>query len=412
MTKEVTMPRLSETMPNGKILVWYKKVDDQVKKGEVIAEVETDKANMEIEAVDSGVISEILISEGQEANVGEPIAILNGKKEQAPQKEEKPAPKKAEEKPEKPKEEFKEEKPEPEKIEKEEKPLKRTPQEKPSEVKASLLVRELAEKLNVDLSKIKGTGPEGQIKKSDVFMASEKSGKRAEIDIEDTAPGEHQNLTRIRETIAHRMTYSKQNIPHYYVTNEINADKLVEYYEKVRQKTEGISYNDVFLKAIALVLRQFPKLNASFKHDYIDLKQEINIGMAFATEKGLLVPVIHNCDQKSLEEIHNTTKIIKDRVKNDKLKQEDMSGSTFTVSNLGMHNVKQFTAIINPPQSAGLAIGTIMKVPIVKNNEITIGHTVNITLSADHRVMDGADGALFMKDLKNILENPEEIEQV
>lgn len=408
MSKEVTMPRLSETMPHGKILVWYKKPDDLVNKGEIIAEVETDKANMEIEAVDSGILSEILVYEGETAKVGDPIAILNHEKEPQIQKKEI----KKEEKPKAEKiEEFKETKEEmtPGKFEKLE--LKKK-EEKPLEAKASLLARELAEQLNIDLSKIKGTGPEGQVKKSDIINAAENNGKKQEIQPEDTITGEKQPLTRIRSTIAKRMTYSKQNTPHFYVTVEVDADKLIEYYNNLRQKIDGITYNDIFIKAIALILKEYPKLNSSFKDDYVDLKKEINIGIALASENGLLVPVIHDPGNKSLNEIHNSTASIKSRVKNNKLKPEDMTGGTFTVSNMGMYGVKEFKAIINPPESAGLAIGSIMKTPVVRDCEVKAGNTVNISLSGDHRVMDGADGARFMKDLKNILENPEKIEQV
>jgi len=386
MTKEITMPRLSETMPDGKIVVWYKKPDDEVKKGEVIAEVETDKANMEIEAVDSGILSEILVPEGGVAKVGEPIAILDGKK--PPERERK--------------QEFKE----PEKAEEPhntdsppEKPQKHR-QEKTSEGRASIIIRQLAEQSGVDLSKVKGTGPDGQIKKSDVLMAADKKETIEEIQPEDTVTGKEQPLSRIRQTIAKRMTYSKQHIPHFYVTVEVNAVGLTDYYGEIRQKIDGITYNDIFIKAIALVLKQHPRINASFKGDHISLKHEINIGMAFATENGLLVPVVHSADQLDLRQIHSATASIKDRVKNSKLKPEDMSGGTFTISNLGMYGVKSFMAIINPPEAAGLAIGTIMD------------GRVSITLSGDHRVVDGADGALFMKDLKGILERPQEIEQV
>lgn len=394
MTKEITMPRLSETMPDGKILVWYKKPNDEVSKGEVIAEVETDKANMEIEAVDSGVLAEVLVPVGGIAKVGEPIAILNGKRDITPQKEQFAAMLKETEA-------IEEEKPErAQKQEEERSEIAKRHEEKPSGLKASLLIRELAAKLNVNLAEIKGTGPDGQIKRSDVLMAALKNSDEKGILQADTVAGEEEPLTRIRQTIASRMTYSKQHIPHFYLTSEVDAGRLVEYRNNFRQKIEGITYNDIFIKAIALVLKRYPRLNASFKGDFINIKNEINIGIAFATEKGLLVPVVHNCDSKSLAEIHEATSSIKKRVKEDKLKPEDMTGGTFTVSNLGMYGVKEFMAIINPPEAAGIAIGAIL------NNRI------NITLSGDHRVIDGAEGALFMNDLKNILEKPEEIEQI
>lgn len=401
MTKDITMPRLSETMSDGKILSWHKKENDRVKKGEVIAEVETDKANMEIEAVDSGVISEILIPQGQKAKVGEVIAVLNGKKATAQPEKVKPA-------------EIKEEPVKTAEIEPEEvktpKPEYKTIKEEKTEIKASPIARKLAEKRNIDISKVIGTGPGGRIREKDVLEYVETSKEPEEQPKEETKGANIRPLSRMRQTIASRMSQSKKEVPHFYVTDVINADNLIEYHNNISKKEEEITYNDIFVKATALILKKYPLFNSSFNGDHIELKESINIGIAFATKDGLLVPVVHNCDKKSLKEISASTKTIKDHVKNNKLKPEELIGGTFSVSNMGMFSVKEFAVIINPPEAAGLAVGAIMQTPVVKDNKVVVGNVVNITLSADHRVVDGAEAALFLKDLKEILENPDKIE--
>lgn len=407
MTKEITMPRLSETMIDGKILSWHKKLNDKVNKGDVVAEVETDKANMEVEAVDSGVLTDILIPEGQKAKVGEPIAILNGKVQQnhiAPMKPQ-PVIKQEQEPSEAPKpaKEVKEEKQaKPNKSDE----TKKT--ETDSQAKSSPMAKKLAEKHKINLAEVKGTGPGGRIREKDIldFLENEKT----------QAPGEaannvkSQQLSRMRQTIADRMAYSKQNIPHFYVTYEVDADGLVEFYEKTSQKIPGITFNDIFIKATSVILRHHPEFNASFKGDSIAVNEKINIGVAFAVEEGLLVPVVHDADIKTIKEITDTMRTIKDKVKNNRLSQEDMTGGTFSLSNMGMFGVKEFSAIINPPEAAGLAIGAIMRAPVVRDDRIVIGNVLNLTLSADHRVVDGAKAALFLSDLKELLENPENIE--
>jgi len=387
MTTEILMPRLSETMADGKILSWHKKINDRVNKGDVIAEVETDKANMEIEAVDSGILSEILVSEGQTAKVGDPIAVLNGKSIKAEPEKIKPA---------EIKETFEEEKIQPEterKVEKAEK----------TQAKASPFAKKLAEKMNIDLSLIKGTGPGGRIRERDVQEYSEEVKKQ---------PQEKKNiqpLSKMRRTIASRMSESKKIIPHFYATYEVNANKLIVYRDNLVKNNKDITYNDIFIKAVALNLKKHAIFNSSFEVDHIEIKENINIGIAFTADEGLLVPVIHDSDKKTLEEISIATKTIKERVKNNKLKPEDMTGGTFTISNMGMYGVKEFVVIINPPETAGLAVGSIMKTPVIKDDQVTVGSVVNITLSADHRVVDGATVALFLRDLKEILENPDEI---
>ncbi|EKE02163.1 MAG: hypothetical protein ACD_20C00418G0005 [uncultured bacterium] len=437
MTTEINMPRLSETMSDGKIVSWNKKAGDRVNKGDTIAEVETDKATMEIEAVDTGTLSEILVNEGSIAKVGETIAVLDGKRKAAAEKPKAQEPE--EEKPVKKTKEIKEEKPpeaKKEKIEKEE-PVKKEPStakmeyspemveekeykpkqepQKPQEkeiLKSTPGARKLAKEKGIDLSLVEGTGPGGRISEENVQSFINADISKKEEQQEEKPDTRTEPLSRMRQTIATRMVESKQNIPHFYVTYEINADKLVEFEQKAKKKIKGLTFNDIFLKAIALTLKKHPMFNAEFRGDHILINENVNIGIAVAIEKGLLVPVIHDCDKKNLEEISQSAQDLKSKIKNNKLTPEDMGGGTFTVSNMGMLGVRDFIAIINPPESAALAIGAIMRMPVVENNDIKIGNIVNLTLSADHRVVDGAAAARFMIDLKNILENPDEIKAV
>ena len=397
MTKEVIMPRLSETMTDGKILTWHKKVGDKINNGDVLAEVETDKANMEVEAVDSGILSAILEREGQIVEVGKPIAILDGQ----PTGEKKNIELK----------QFSE----------------KVQEEKPVEVdikfKATPLARKLATEKNVDLSKVSGTGPGGRITERDVENYSKANPQPEKIVEKEQLPQEEKvkeikpvtkpeikiiPLSRMKKTIADRMVESKRNAPHFYVTFEVYADPLIEYYKDIQEKFE-LTLNDIFIKAVTLNLKKYPVFNSHFIDDQIELYKNINIGMAYAVNEGLLVPVIRDCNQKSLKEIATKTREIKEKVKTSKLKPEDMSGATFTISNLGMYGVKEFIAIINPPEVAGLAVGAVLKSPIVKDNQVLIGNSLNLTLSADHRVVNGAEAAMFLKNLKEILENPAQI---
>lgn len=441
MTTEVHMPRLSETMTDGKILVWHKKEGDRVNKGDVLAEVETDKANMEIEAVDSGIIEEILVNAGQKIGVGETIAVLNGKGRQPEQKpQEKPRIEQIMEEP--PKKEMAEDyryTPKTEKQEEEEVATSRQlekeqikpPKQNISEmIKASPLAKQIARKENVDISQVQGTGPGGRIRERDVIeyiknkasksepqvgQQAEPAGKPAEQPIQVPEKGkfdvEIKPLSRMRQTIATRMTESKLTAPHFYVTYEVKSDKLIEFQHAVEEDTgKLITFNDIFVKATAQILEQYPIFNSAYKGDHIEIRKNINIGIAFSVQDGLLVPVVHDCNKKSLVEISETTKVIKDRVKNNKLTADDMQGGTFSISNMGMLGVKDFQAILNPPEAAGLAIGAIYKAPIVKDDQLAVGHLVNLTLSADHRVVDGAEAARFVKALKDLIENPDEIE--
>ncbi|OGI01784.1 MAG: hypothetical protein A2Y25_05295 [Candidatus Melainabacteria bacterium GWF2_37_15] len=353
MAKEITMPRLSETMIDGKILAWYKSPGDRINSGDVIAEVETDKATMEIESPESGILSEILVHENEVSEVGVPIATLDGKVE-APKREEP----KVEEKPE----------PQPE-IKAEVEGVA---------VKSSPMARKIAQENNIDLSNIQGSGPGGRITEQDVMNYIQKK--------------EIKELPRIRQTIARRMTESKQTIPHFYVTYEVNAEKLSKFKEGIEP-----TYNDIFIKASALALAKNPVFNAHYANDKIELFKNINVGFALALEDGVIVPVVQDCQDKSLNEISQATQEIKERAKANKLKPEEMQSGTFTISNLGMFGVKEFIPIINPPQIGGLAIGAIIR------------QCIHITLSADHRAVDGVEACKFMQSLKEILENPEQM---
>ena len=427
MAKEVTMPRLSETMNDGKILTWHKKVGDKVNNGDILAEVETDKANMEVEAVDSGTLSKIFIREGEIAKVGEPIAILDGQaktkpKEQPAQPVKDKIPNQPQEKQTEPDQfQFKPANEEQEAIK----------QEKPVEIdiklKATPLARKIASEKCIDLSKIQGSGPGGRIIEKDVenyskaSLSSKETVQKNKLPQEETVKEAKQNaqpekktkiisLSRMKKTIADRMVESKTSAPHFYVTFEVYTDTLVQFYQDIREKFEDkLTLNDIFIKACAINLKKFPVFNSHFKDYQIEFYENINIGIAYAVNEGLLVPVIHDCDKKSLKEISLKTRELKSKVKTNKLLLEDMSGATFSISNMGMYGVKEFSAIINPPEAAGLAIGAVLNSPIIKDNQVVVGSCVNLTLSADHRIVNGAEAAMFLKSLKEILENPSQI---
>jgi len=416
MTKEIIMPRLSETMEDGRIIAWYKKPGDRISKGDIIAEVETDKATMEIEASDNGSLSEIIVQENDIAEVGVPIATLDGKPKQAKKEERKEKKSRVEEKSAgKPEKEGKK----PEEAKQPEGP------EKAEGIKSSPIARKLARDNNVDLNEIKGSGPAGRIVEQDVkdyLKKAKPEEKAAEEKPEKAEPGgkvekpemgekEIRELSRMRRTIAKRMTASKQEIPHFYVVYDVDAENLVKFYRAAKEEMdEELKYNDIFIKASALALQKNPFFNAHFEDNRIEVYKEINIGFGLAVNEGVIVPVVRNCQEKSLAEIAKETKEIKKQAKTNKLKPKNMTGGTFTISNLGMYGVKEFVPIINQPEILALAVGTISKTPVVRDNEVTIGNCLTIVLSADHRALDGAEASKFLADLKDILENPEQIE--
>jgi pyruvate dehydrogenase E2 component (dihydrolipoyllysine-residue acetyltransferase) len=434
---EIQMPKLSDTMTEGTLVSWKKKKGDNVSAGEVLAEIETDKATMEWESPEDGTLTEIYVEEGGKVNVGDKIAFIGGEGEEAPKEEDK----KKDQKEEKPKaeEEKKQEKPaeKPKRDEKEakadqEKEKKATPKEagvspaptqptrlprQPEEarVKASPVARRIAAELGVDLASVKGTGPEGRVTETDVRAAA----KSKPVAPKPSAPaavkaGESARvqLSGMRKIIAQRLVESLGPVPHFYLNIDIDAGPLMEAREELKSAGEGadaskITVNDFVLKAAVQAALKVPRVNASFDGDAIVQYADVDLGMAVAIEDGLLTPVIRAAQNKSLREISELAKDLAQRARNKRMKPEEFQGGTFTVSNLGGMGIDSFSAVINPPQGFILAIGKITKLPVIDDcDQIVVGHRMSITMSCDHRVIDGALGAEYLKELRHLLENP------
>jgi pyruvate dehydrogenase E2 component (dihydrolipoamide acetyltransferase) len=436
---EIQMPKLSDTMTEGTLIAWKKKKGDQVSAGEVLAEIETDKATMEWESPEDGTLTEIYVQEGGKVNVGDKIAFVLGQGEEAP------AQKKKSEVAEEKKPQADTEKPAPaEAAEKETAPpqqqgvgaavsaaraeaTQQKPQareQKPEEprVKASPVARRIAAELGVDLSTVKGTGPDGRIAETDVRAAAKtvtagasggatKPQAQAPIAVK---PGESARiqLSGMRKIIAQRLVESLGPVPHFYLTIDINSRPLMEAREELKSAGEGadaakITVNDFVLKAAVMAAGKVPRVNASFDNDAIVQYADVDLGVAVAIEDGLLTPVIRAAQDKSLREISALAKDLAHRARNKRMKPEEFQGGTFTVSNLGGMGIDSFSAVINPPQGFILAVGKVTKSPVVDDcDQITVGHRMSITMSCDHRVIDGALGAEYLKELRHLLENP------
>ena len=394
---EITMPKMSDTMLEGKVIRWLKHEGDQVAEGEPIAEIETDKANVEMEAFEAGVMKQILVKEGETVPVGQPIAVLETlEAEEMPPVTAPPPPEAA--------------------PAIEEKPLAPPEAER---VKASPLARRMAEEKGIDLSRIQGTGPDGRITESDVenYLRQPQAAAAPPPVIEAPSPPkppaievptEERELSRMRKTIAERMARSKQTIPHFYVTSEVEMDWASRMRDELNmdESQTRVSFTDIVIKACALALAGFPEVNASYSEDKLLMHEEINIGLAVALEDGLIAPVVHNADRKSLRRIASETRELAQRARENNLRATDYTGGTFTVSNLGMFDVESFAAIINPPESATLAVGTIREVPVVVDGQVAVSKRMKATISADHRVLDGAVAAKFLQEVKRRLESP------
>jgi pyruvate dehydrogenase E2 component (dihydrolipoyllysine-residue acetyltransferase) len=437
---EIQMPKLSDTMTEGTLVAWKKKKGDQVSAGEVLAEIETDKATMEWESPEDGTLTEIYVQEGAKVNVGDRIAFIGGEDEEPPkeeekekekeEKEEKPKAKEEEKKEEKPKkteqpkeetpttEEKKEKKAAPPKAEKKAEPEKPAPKiEKAEEarVKASPVARRIAAELGVELSSVNGTGPEGRVTETDVRAAAKsKSATPATKVPAAVKAGESARiqLSGMRKIIAQRLVESLGPVPHFYLNIDIDAAPLMEAREELKSAGEGadaakITVNDFVLKAAVQAAVKVPPVNASFDGDAIVQYADIDLGIAVAIEDGLLTPVIRGAQNKSLREISELAKDLAHRARNKRMKPEEFQGGTFTVSNLGGMGIDSFSAVINPPQGFILAVGRITKVPVVDDcDQIIVGHRMSLTMSCDHRVIDGALGAEYLKELRHLLENP------
>jgi pyruvate dehydrogenase E2 component (dihydrolipoamide acetyltransferase) len=505
MSTEITMPKLSDTMEEGKILRWLKRPGEAIHHGEPIAEVETDKADMVMEAFDDGLLDEIRVKEGESAKVGAVIAVLRstGEVSRAPEERLPTAPPELRAVPEQqaqanggrvkpteirsPAEELETSAAETQRgrvapvrqirrrpafradaeidkagaaslsqpAEAQEaatgsddtsqdelpsfhpamsalqsaaptaiaaaphRPVSVTvpeqhaaPASGDGKLRASPLARRAAEEAGIDLSQVRGTGPEGRITKRDIdnFLREQQLFKfRRLIAPREGLPGTREELSKMRKTIAHRMAQSKREIPHFYVTLEVDMEeavKLKNSLEATELFEEDITYNDIIIKATALALGRYTRMNASFEDDGVVIYPNINIGMAVAVEDGLIVPVIHQCEQKTLPEISRAAHRLVAKAAHGGFSGEDLSGATFTISNMGMLGVEHFAAVIVPPQAAILAVSAVKDKPVVRNGQVVVGKTMMLTVACDHRVIDGVVGARFLNEVKRFLENP------
>lgn len=419
------MPLLSDTMTEGTVAAWHKEIGDEVEIGELLLEIETDKAVMEQDSFFEGTLLHIGVQEGETVPVNAVLAVIGEKGEdfQADLKaalakatggsaatEEAPA---AEATPEAPAEVVEAAAPE---------------ANDDGRVKASPLARKMAEEEGLKISNIKGSGENGRIVRRDVEAAidAQKSAPAAPVSAPAPQPAavttatpppppagvegeayEEVKVSNMRKVIARRLGESKYSAPHFYLTMAINMDNAMTIRKQLNAISPSkISFNDLVVKAAALALRQHPAINASWLGDAIRYNKVYNVGVAVAVDEGLVVPVIRNADMKSLSQISSEVKDKAKKAMDRKLPMEDMQGNTFSISNLGMFGIEEFTAIINPPDSCILAVGGINQVPVVKDGEIAVGNIMKVTLSCDHRVVDGASGAAFLNTLKGLLEDP------
>ena len=396
MAEIINMPRLSDTMEEGTLAKWFKKVGDSVKEGEILAEIETDKATMEFESFYDGVLLHIGIEEGSTAPVDSIIAVIGSKGEDISSiisggndiKEE-------------PQPEVKEEpQPEVKKVS--------ASDELTDRILISPLARKLANEKGIDIKLVKGSGDNGRIIKRDIDSYKPQNYSQfiqPSPSITESST-ESQNST-MRKAIAKRLSDSKFSAPHYYLNIECEMDNMISFRKQfINTQNIKISFNDVIAKAVSLSLARHPKVNSRWYDDKIVFYDHVHLGVAVAVDDGLIVPVVKYANSKTLPEINKEIKDFAERAKNKKLTPAEIEGSTFTISNLGMFGIESFTSIINQPNSAILSIGSIIEKPIVKNGDIVVGNTMKLTLACDHRTVDGATGSLFLKTLKEYIENP------
>lgn len=408
MAETVAMPKLGFDMAEGIIVRWVKKEGESIAKGDVLAEIETDKATVEVESPYTGVVAKHLVAQSTSVPVGDPIAIITAAGEDY--KETKPAGDlNIPDKPSAP-------------LKSESMTEKEVISVSPSGAQpASPLARRMATDYSIDLSSIQGTGPNGRIVRRDVEAAFAKA-TTPKLTAESPGPvssiknlppqklkEERIPLNKLRAAIGRRMLESKQTVPHFYITNQVLADNLMELrqqFNNVAEEEGKLSVNDFIVKAAAMALLKYPALNASLAGTEIIRHGEINIGIAVTIEDGLLTVVVKNADQKDLRTISREIRDMVTRARSGKVKTDDIEGSTFSISNLGMYGVENFAAIINPPEAAILAVSAVHDAPIVDGGQIRASKVMKITLSADHRVTDGAEAAQFMQELTRLIENP------
>ena len=431
MPTELIMPSLGFDMTEGKVARWLKQEGDRIEKGQVIAEIETEKATVEIEATVSGILRKIAVQAGETVAVGTVIGIIAGEDERLAEAQKArapsppPAPSPGEEGRQKPgerRQEAGERRQESEDRrqkagERREEPVETREEPEEAEegpperrIKASPVARKKAEEAGIDLARIAGSGPGGRIMERDVQAAVE-AGPSPEKPAAEAEPpeGEAVPLNRMRRAIARRMAESKANAPHFYVTVEVNMDEALKIRNQLSElapDAEKISVNDLIVAAAARALKRFPNLNASYRDGSLLKRSRINIGIAVALEDGLIPPVLRDADRKTLQEIAAESKALGERARAGRLRSDDLGSGTFTISNLGMFDVDEFIAIINPPEAAILAVGAVTQRPVAADGEVRIAAVMKATLSVDHRVADGAEAGRFMQALKKLLENP------
>jgi pyruvate dehydrogenase E2 component (dihydrolipoamide acetyltransferase) len=416
MAEIVKMPKLSDTMTEGVVAKWHKKIGDKVKSGELLAEIETDKATMDFESFQDGVLLHIGVEEGKNAPVDSILAILGKEKEDISgllSGEAKPTENASEDK------SASEAKSDKDKsVSSEKEAVKDVPQDKKEatsndqRLKVSPLARKMAEEKGLDLNNVQGSGDGGRIVRRDIegFSESPSQAKSSTAPVfipAGTEKFEDKPVSQMRKVIAKRLSESKFTAPHFYLTVEVDMDNAIS--SRAAMNAAGdvkISYNDLVVKACAMALRKHPTINSAWMGDKIRTNAHIHIGIAISVEDGLLVPVVRFADQKGLHQISSEVKEFAVKAKNKKLQPADWEGNTFTISNLGMFDIDEFTAIINTPDACILAVGSIQEKPVVKHGAVVPGNVMKITLSCDHRVVDGVAGAEFLKTVKTYLQNP------
>jgi pyruvate dehydrogenase E2 component (dihydrolipoamide acetyltransferase) len=410
MAEIVRMPKLSDTMTDGVVAAWHKKVGDKVSSGDLLAEIETDKATMEFESFDSGYLLHQGVKQGESAPVNSILAILGNKDEDISkileEEKSKVGAEKAEPKKEEKKEEPKKEEKAPAKEDRKEEKKETHEVAADGRLKASPLAKKLAEEKGIDISNVKGSGDGGRIVRKDIENFTPSALRSGAVSGKESYREE--NVSQMRKTIARRLAESKFSAPHFYLTMEIDMDKAVEARTMINEAIAPakVSFNDIVIKATAAALKKHPKVNSSWLGDKIRYNEHVHIGVAIAVEEGLLVPVVRFADTKPVADISEEVKVFAKKAKDKKLQPQDWEGNTFTISNLGMYGIEEFTAIINPPDACILAVGGIKQIPVVKKGQIVIGNVMKVTLSCDHRVVDGASGSEFLLTLKKYLENP------
>jgi pyruvate dehydrogenase E2 component (dihydrolipoamide acetyltransferase) len=416
---EVTMPRLSDTMEEGTIASWLKQPGEQISKGDVIAQIETDKATMDLTAFEAGTLQEILAPEGTTVAIGQPVARIGSGA--APTKADKPVA------PGPPAAEATDavpprttaarrtvaEGPEPSESSSSQVAPLSNGAPRDGKTRASPMARHIAAEHGVDLSGVSGSGPRGRVIRADVEAALQAKAPLSPQSSVLSPPSdgdERVTLSQMRRTIARRMADSTRTVPHFFLTTTVDATDMVrlrkEIVEQIADSGVKITFNDLVVKGAALAIRKVPEVNVSFAEDSLIRHSHIHIGVAVATERGLIVPVLRDVDQKTLSQIARETRDLAERANSGKLQPAEYTGGTFTISNLGMFGVEQFNAVINPPEAAILAVGAIQREPAEHDGEIVLRDRMKLTLSVDHRALDGAAGARYLQALKQLLEKP------